>query len=54
MVIELESGGLTYTAHIIAVIKNYTVTVLLRKRLRGGRFNSETATWTQKYFRIPV
>jgi hypothetical protein len=30
------------------------VTVSLLKRLRGGRFASKTATWMQKWFKIPV
>jgi hypothetical protein len=27
------------------------VTVLLPKRFRNGRFDSETATWIQKFFK---
>jgi hypothetical protein len=29
------------------------VTASLPKRLRNGRFASETATWTQKWFKNP-
>jgi hypothetical protein len=29
------------------------VTVSIPKRLRNGRFNSETATWIQWRFKIP-
>jgi hypothetical protein len=31
-----------------------SITVLLLKRLRGGRFKSKTATWIQKWFKISV
>jgi hypothetical protein len=30
------------------------VTVSLLKRFRNGRFNSETATWIQKRFKLPA
>jgi hypothetical protein len=30
------------------------VTVLLLKRLRNGRFTFETATWIQKWFKMPA
>jgi hypothetical protein len=30
------------------------VTVSLPKRLRNGSFTSETATWIQKWFKIPA
>jgi hypothetical protein len=33
----------------IAVIRYKCLTASLLKRLRNGRFTSETATWIQKY-----
>jgi hypothetical protein len=38
----------------IAVFSCEFLTVSLPKRLRKGRFNSETTTWIQKWFKIPA
>ena len=45
----------TYVRWGMAVTYNIQpVKMLLLKRLRNGRFTSETATWTQEWFSISV
>jgi hypothetical protein len=39
---------------VVARSRYKILTVSLPKRLRNGRFTSETATWIQKWFKMPV